>query len=69
MLSNVGLLLLQKEYRVNLFCDIVEKLEEECSEPKPHSNVIQNGAERKSISKPALLIPSLPTGREGTIEL
>lgn len=41
--------------------------EEECSEPKPHSNVIQNEAERKSISNPALLIPSLPTGREGQL--
>lgn len=42
--------------------------QEERSEPTARSNVIQDGAERKSISNPALLIPSRPAGREGTIE-
>lgn len=34
-----------------------------------HRNIIPNGAEKKSISDLALLTLSMPTGREGTIEL
>lgn len=36
---------------------------------KRSSNAIQDGAERKSIWDPVLLIPTLPSGRAGTIEL
>lgn len=68
MVSDVALQ--QIGYMATVYCDIISsKKKNALSQKLLRRNVIQNGAERKSISNPALLIPSLPTGREGTIEL